>query len=575
MVSPTTWDFGSFEVGQTSAAREIQIGPAAGNQTDVVNAVTTSCPDFTVATPDLPAEVTRACAEGQAAPCTTSEYRSYSFSAQFTPTIEGPVSCVVTITTNTTTTRTITLSGTGTSPALRIAVAPAAVEFGDIRRTETSSAVPVAVRNVGSQPLTVSSVTATAGFSVGVVPADMVIAPKSSQTYSVTCTPPDVGAVSGELVISSNDPLQPTVTIPLACQGIDSVLGVTPSPLTMPPTRVGESVEASLEVRNTSLTDVTLGALTLAGPDLTLVNPPAGGTVLAAGAILSITVRHVPADAGTTEGTLSIPHDGGQLRTTQISGRALATSMALTPDGDVDLGPVCIGQTKRQPFRVVANAEGGFTVVAIEPPVEPFALVAPALPATIQGAGASSFVFDVSVAPTEPGPVSSPMTVISNIPNAARREVRLSAVALAAGVSPYPDRLDLGSQPLDTTTIGQPVNLVNCAATATGFGTARIEGPDAASFAIVSQPMTSTIAPNGLATWLVVMTVRDPGPKTASFVVTHDGGAAVVALEGEGLTPAVLGEDGPASYYDCSTGGRDLPWPLGIAVLFALRRRRR
>ncbi len=574
MVSPATWDFGSFEVGQTSAARELQIGPAAGNQTDVVNAITTSCPDFTVAAPDLPAAVARMCVEGQAAPCTTSEYQSYSFSAQFKPTVEGPVSCVVTITTNTTTTRTITLSGTGTLPAFRIAVEPAAIEFGDIRQTVTSSAVPVTVRNAGSQPLTVSSVTASTGFSVG-LPPSMTIASKSSQAYSVTCTPPGVGAVPGELVIASDDPLRPTVTIPLACNGIDSVLDVSPSPLTLSPSRVGETVEGSLELRNTSLAAVTLGAVTLAGAELSVVNPPPAGTVLAGGAILSITVRYAPTTAGTASGTLSIPHDGGQLRTTQITGRALATSMALTPDGDVDLGPVCIGQTRRQPFRVVANAEAGFTVVAIEPLAEPFMLGSPLLPANIAGAGASAFVFDVTVAPTEAGPVSSPLTVITNIPDAARREARLSAIALAAGVSPYPERLDLGSQPLDTTTIGQPINLVNCAATATGFGTARIEGPDATSFAIVSQPMTSTIAPNGLATWLVVMTVRDPGPKSATLVIPHDGGLAMVALEGEGLTPAVLGEDGPASYYDCSTGGRDLPWPLGIAVLFALRRRRR
>ncbi len=574
MVSPATWDFGSFEVSQTSAAREIQIGPAAGNQTDVINAVTASCPDFTIAAPELPASVSRVCAEGQASPCTTSQYQSYSFSAQFTPTVEGQVSCVVTITTNTTTTRTITLSGTGTIPALRIDVEPASVEFGDIRSTVTSSAVPVVIRNAGSQPLIVSSVTASTGFSVA-SPLDMTIAPRSSQTYSVTCTPPGVGAVPGELVISSNDPLRPTVTVPLVCEGIDSVLGITPSPLTLAAVRVGETVEASLELSNTSLADITLDAVTLTATGLALVNPPAAGTLLAAGAILSIRVQHAPLDEGTASGTLSITYDGGQIRTAQVTGRALATAMSLTPDGEVDLGPVCIGQAKMQPFVVVANAEADFTVVSIEPPAEPFTLANPLLPVDIQGSGASSYRFDVTVAPTAPGPVSSPLTVVTNIPDAPRREVRLSAIALAAGVSPYPDRLDLGSQPLDTTTIGQPVNLVNCAATATGFGTARIEGPDATSFAIVSQPMTSTIAPNGLATWLVVMTVRDPGPKFATLVIPHDGGLATVALEGEGLTPAVLGEDGPASYYDCSTGGHDLPWPLGIAVLVVLRRRRR
>jgi len=588
VVSPLTYDFGTLEVGQTSTAKTISVNPAVGDNYDTVTAVTASCPDFAISAPGLPADVYRECeftdgplpakGEASALPCTTIAYQNYTFTAQFRPTVAGTVSCVVTITTNNTTNRTITLSGTGSVPPIKIDVQPGSVAFGDVRRDTTSSPAQIMVRNLGAQTMTVSAVSASAGFAIAAGPdTGYTLGPGGAQAYAVVCTPTSVGALGGQFVVTSDDPSRPEVTIPLSCSGIDSNLDVSPSPTELPATRVGEPVEATIVLVNTGGADMTLEAVEIVSGELELLAAPGAGTMLAAnGGSDVVRVRHAAAAEGPASGTLQITYDGGQIRTAQISAVALATSMALTPDGDVDLGPICIGQAKTQAFSLIANAAADFIVGDIAPPAEPFTLAAPALPVTVQGSGTATLAFEVTATPTVPGAAASTISITTDIPGASPREIRMSAIGLAEGVSPTPEALDLGSVTVDTTTIGEPITLSNCRPAATVISNARIEGPDAASFAIVAQPMSGTVAPNGTATWLVVLSPRAVGPKTASFLVDYDGGTAVVSLTGEGLDPDVTGgSGGPASYYACSTGAPSALWPLGLVVALLLVRRRR
>jgi hypothetical protein len=579
-VSPSSYDFGTLEVGMTSAPRVINVNPGAGNQSDTILSITESCPDYFVTADGLPAEVYRVCEFGipQAAPapCTTTELQSYSFTAQFQPNIGSPTSCVVTVALASGGTRTVTLSGTGTIPPIRIDVAPTSVPFGDVRRNTTSGPAAITVRNLGGGNLSVASVSTSGPFAITAGPTSTVIGPSGAQPYSVVCQPTAVGGVAGSFIVQSNDPAQPTVTVPLSCNGIDSNLDISPSPLALQITRVGEPVEQDVQLINSGAASMTLQSVELASTDLELVSAPSAGTVLAgSGGSAPVRIRFAAAAAITAEGTLTATYDGGQTRTSQISAHALATSMALTPDGEVDLGPVCVGQSKSQPFTIVANADAGFDVTAISSPDAPFTLTSPALPASVKGSGGSMLPFDVVAAPTTAGAVSSLLTVTTDIPGAAPREIRLSAVALAEGVAGSPDILDLGSQQLEVTSIGQSVKVANCTAAPTTLANARIEGPGQASFAIVQQPSSASLPASAVASWLVVFTPRALGPTEATFSVDHEGGTTTIDLVGEGLGDDVAGGDaGPPSYYSCSTGGATALWIVG-PLLIVLRRRKR
>ena len=587
----TMFTFASTEVGSTSAATSIVVKPAGLQSTesyDDVTAVTASCPDFVITAGGLPAPVYRTvicdtcptCVPLAAPVCYTDQYVTYAFSAEFRPTIAGSVSCVVTITTNGTTNRSVTLYGTGTVPPIDIDVQPTQVAFGDVRRTTSSSPATVSVGNLGGSALTVSGVSVNGAFRLTGGPSSgTIIQPSGSVPFTVVCEPTVVGDLQGTMVITSDDPATPTVNVPLTCSGIDSALDVTPSPSAIPTTRVGEPRTATMTLTNTGTAAMTLASVALTGTDLTMVVAPPAGTVLAPSATTVAQVRFGATASGDATGMAVVTYDGGQVRTVPITARALGTSMALTPDGAVNLGPVCIGQSKDQTFTIIANDQAAFKLSQISTPAAPFTLSTPTLPATVLGAGASMTTFDITATPTTTGPAAASFTVTTDIPAATPRQIDVAVEGLPGGVSGTPELLDFGSTPLEVTTLGETVQITNCSTAPVMLANARLEGPDASEFAIVLPPVSSTVAASSTASWLVVMAPRAIGVKHATFSVDGPDGTVSVELTGEGLgdlVPPGTDPDGKPSYYACSASGTGAAaWPLALAFVFLVRRRRR
>jgi uncharacterized protein (TIGR03382 family) len=585
----TSHDFGSLQVGQTSAPFTFTINPAAGNNYDTVTAITESCPDFSVNAPGLPAVVYRDCEvctcpanSPQICPaiCCTLDLDSYSFTTTFSPTVGTTVSCTVTISLNNgATTKLVTLTGTGTLPPVEIDVHPTAVNFGDVRRNSDSTAVGITVSSVGGQPLNVMSAAASTGFTItSGQTGSHNINPGGSETYSVICHPTAIGVLQGTFTVRSNDQDEGTVQIPLSCNGIDSNLVIAPSPVTLPTTRVGEPVQAVVTLQNTGNIATNIENVTVSGQDLSMTSAPQLGQ-LGAQSSTMLTVSFAAASKESATGDLVVTYDNGMQRTVQLAARALGTSMAVTPDGDIDFGPVCSGQTADQTFAILANDEGAFKVNTISTPDAPFTLTAPTLPANVQGAGANQVMFTVTAAPTAAGHQVSSMMVDTDIPGGTPHMINLAVDGLAAGVSATPASLDFGSNPIQATTIGQEVHLSNCSDGPITAMNARIEGTDAADFAIVQQPDNAMIEPAQNASWLVVLQAHSTGPKEASFVVDFDGGTATVPLAGEGLGDMAGSGDGGGgvkSYYTCAAGGATTAWPLALVGLaLTVRRRRR
>jgi len=585
ILSPLSHDFGTLQTGMTSGLYQVVVSPSAGNQSDTITAVTASCPDFVIGAPGLPALVYRTCEVVTCvnvicpvanALCQTTELQTYTFDTYFRPTVAGTVSCVVTVTTaNAANSRTLTLTGTGQPPPIHVDVQPGSVAFGDVRRNTDSTQAVVTVRSTGGQTLTVSSVSLSAGFTTTGLMTGYQLAPNASQSYPILCHPTAIGALAGQLVVSSNDPAQPTVAVPLSCRGIDSNLDIAPSPAVLATTRVGEPIDTVIDLRNTGGAAMTLESVAITGTGITMTSAPPPNTVLAAVTGVARVGVHFEASAkGDASSTLVVSYDGGQSRTTEISARALATSMALTPDGDIDFGPICGGQSKMQEFTLIANEQGAFSLTSIADPGAPFTIAMPALPVTVLGAGAKQVKFQVTASPPGEGVANAAVVVKTDIPNATDHTLNLTVQGLPPGVTATPAAVDLGSNPVNTTTIGQEVHLSNCGTAPIMFTNPRIEGTDALDFAIVAQPSSATIAPTGLASWLIVLQAHSVGPKQASFAVDYDGGTASIELGGEGLGDLGPSDDGRGSYYACSTGHPAALWPLAIALVVVVRRRR-
>jgi MYXO-CTERM domain-containing protein len=600
VINPSSFDFGRVQLGSTSTVHTVTVAPGPLNQDDTVTAVTANCPDFDIQADGLPAHVFRVCGvvtcldaagcpnpnitAGRTDPtsdviCQTVDIGRYTFDTVFHPRVVGQVSCVVSVreTDNANggiNTRTVTLTGTGEAPPVNADISPTSVAFGDVRRNTDSTQAQIKLSSTGSMALSVSSVTITPGFLIKAGPTGaFTLPPNASQTYPIACHPTALGGMTGQLVVTSNDPDQPMINVALTCKGIDSNLDISPSPAALPPTRVGEPIDGSLMLTNSGTLPMKLENVALSGTGITMMSSPSPGTMLSAGGSVDVSVHFEATDKGDASATLTATYDGGQTRKTEITARALPTSLALTPDGDVDFGPVCGGKTRTQDFMLIANDLGSFKLSSITRSSPPFTLTAPALPVTVQGSGANQVHFQITAAPTSADTFTAPVVVHTDIPGGADHTLRLVVQGLPAGVTATPDTIDLGSNPINTTTIGQEVHLTNCGVAPIAFSNPRIEGDNALDFAIVQQPSASMIAPAAAASWLIVLQAHSVGVKQARFAVDYDGGKASVALLGEGLGDAAP-KDHRGSYYACSTGSAAGLAPLGLVLALLLRRRR-
>jgi hypothetical protein len=597
-VSPaTSGAFPNTQVGNTSAAQdytieEISLHIALSETVSIAY----SCPDFTV-TPtsgtiynscqNIGCETeddTVPCIEPTTVICTPEV--NMSFAATFHPTVAAAVSCVLSITSSGGSSETYTLSGTGTPPPIDVSASPGSIAFGGVRIDTTSSTVNVTVSNTGGSPATISSVAISGtGYAIASgTSTSHTLAAGTSELHGVTCSPGEtVGALgAGALTISSNDPTNPTITIPLSCSGITSKVAVSPSPIVIPTTRVGEPVMQTVTFTNTGAATATLSSVAVTG--MTMVSAPPAGTMLAENQSANAVISFDAAMAGSATGDLTIATDTGMIDV-PITADALVTTMSLTPDGEVDFGPVCSGESKTQMFSLLANSDGPFELTAVSMPDAPFSVVTPMLPASVQGDAANTVTFSVTATPADVGSAASSIMVTTDIPNGTPDTITLTVVGLPTGVSATPPTVDLGEVAIQTTSLGQQVDLSNCGSAEITIADTMIYGDDAGDFSIVQQPTSMTVAPNSTVSWLVVMNAQSIGSGSdgsvdATFEIDYSGGSSTVALVGEPYDPnAGSGSDGgstsdKSSYYACSTGRGAALWPIALALV-ALRRRRR
>lgn len=580
--------FGNVAVGATSAPIYVTVAPAGtGISYNVVNAVSESCANFSVDAVGLPAEVSRVCVDGGGGPipirnresapvqpqlCNAYEESYYDFTASFAPTVAGAQSCVVTLTLGNGTTNMVTLTGTGLPPPREIELARSSVAFGDVRRNTASSPQAIEVRNTGSEILTITSAAVT-GAEFSLAGATTAIAGNSSYTYQVACSPADrLGAIFGSFIIVSNDPDEGSVSIPLSCNGVDSALDVQPSPIAMPAARVAEPRELTVTLRNSGGAAMNVTAISVTGTDLELVAAPLG-EIPAAGSV-PVTLRFMAREEAEINGMLSVQFDGLS-RTIPISARARLAAMSISPDGEADLGAVCIGSTKDKAFKVLGTGGAGFAISNVVVSGDGLALTSPPGPLNVEGAGASTATLTVRAMPTLPGPIAGTLELTTDIPNDPARIVKLTASAIAQGVGAAPAEFDFSSVQVNEPSTAQSISIANCGGGDLSIISTALEGVDAGDFRIITEP-ARTIAATETASLLIEMRPRSVGAKSATLVITHSSGTTSVPLLGDGFVLATPVER-IGTYYSCSTGNGDGGWMVSLCLLALCwsRRRRR
>jgi hypothetical protein len=142
-----------------------------------------------------------------------------------------------------------------------VTVTPTSISFGTVA-VGSADTEAVTICNAGLADLTISGVAITpdgSAFTVSPIPTEgMVLSPNECTTVIVTFTPTSEASFAGTLVITTNDPDSPIISVPLSGNAELGSISIDVDEIRWRPTRVGGERTATVNVTNTSNVPVTV-----------------------------------------------------------------------------------------------------------------------------------------------------------------------------------------------------------------------------------------------------------------------------------------------------------------------------
>ncbi len=218
----------------------------------------------------------------------------------------------------------------GSASAPAVSLTPIPLSYASQALGSTSPAQTVLLRNMGSSPLSISSITAVGDFSENDNCGNDVSA-AGNCTLSISFTPTAPGSRSGAVVIQDDAAGAPH-TISLSGIGLGAAVGLTPAILTFPSQPVGTSSGVqTVALSNTGNSSLSLSGIQISGDFSETNNCPAS---LAPSANCAIGVTFTPAGVGSRVGTITITDnafDNPQTVALTGTGATLTPSASLSP----------------------------------------------------------------------------------------------------------------------------------------------------------------------------------------------------------------------------------------------------
>jgi len=221
----------------------------------------------------------------------------------------------------------------GPASAPGVMLNPASLQYASQTIGSTSAAQTVLLRNLGSVPLSISSIITTGDFAE-TDNCGNTVSNTGTCTLSVTFTPTAPGSRSGTVAIHDDAAGTPQI-IGLSGSGVGPFVGLTPASLSFSGVLVGSSSAAqTVTLTNTGNATLSISGIQAAGDYTQTNNCPAS---LSAGSSCVINVTFTPTASGSRSGTVTItdgaigsPHNVG------------LTGTGVTPSAGVTLTPASL-----------------------------------------------------------------------------------------------------------------------------------------------------------------------------------------------------------------------------------------
>ena len=510
-VSPASLTFASQAYGTTSAARSVTLTNTGSAAMSGISIAVSG--DF-----------------GETDNCTSvSAGASCTIQVSFTPGANGTRTGTLAVNANLSNgPLTVALSGTGTG-ASAVYTMPTSLDFGQVQVGTASTVQSATLNNTSASAISISSVSATAPFSVASNACGSTLAANASCQIGVTLTPVQKGAVSGTLSLADSAGTQ---TVVLKGSGAAAATDtLSPGSLTFAATPVGQ-LSATQNVTLTNSGDLPLGtiAVSVSGP---FQISSGCGTALPGNSSCAIGVQYAPAQAGAQTGTLTLDDALGS-KTVALSGTGIAAPVLTTSPTQLSFGTQTQGVASAARTVTITNAGGsvaaniGFQVAGANS--ASFAVASTTCGATL--AAGVSCTAGVVFTPQGVGSNVATLVISSSTTGVTAAQTALSGTGQsAAGINAAPAQLTFTVATLGQASAAQTVTVTNSGALAATGLTLTTASP----FDLTANTCGTSLAAGASCTVGVTFTPQTNGSFSGSLTVasaTYT--AAVVSLTGQG-----------------------------------------
>ncbi len=270
---------------------------------------------------------------------------SCSFTVSFNPMTVGAKVASVAISTNDPASPllAVTLSGTGISTS--VSVSPVSLTFAGQLVNTVSGAQTVTLSNTGAAALTINSIVINGVDFAQTNTCGTGLAAASTCAINVTFKPLAIGAKVGSVVINSNDPANPALSVPLNGTGIAPVASVLPTSVVFGTQPIGTpSIPQTVSLSNSGTAPLLISSIASNLGDFLQTNNC--GTSLAPATSCAINLTFLPTTvSGLRSGLLSISTSDPVNPTLTVALSGTAGGVSISPAALLAFGNQPIGTT--------------------------------------------------------------------------------------------------------------------------------------------------------------------------------------------------------------------------------------
>jgi Protein of unknown function (DUF1573)/Abnormal spindle-like microcephaly-assoc'd, ASPM-SPD-2-Hydin len=521
-LNPANVNFGQVAIGKqtTQTVSVTNIGNVA------VNIVKVSVSDghFTVAGMTTP----MALAVGQALNITISVAPTTVGALTATLTVQGDSGSPA---------MTVNLSATGMSSQPQLVVNPTVMNFGNVS-TGLKTTNNLVLTNTGSTNLTISLLALTgADFSISGITTPATLTAGQSAQLAVSFSPAASGSSSGSLLITSNDPVNPTLNVTLSGTGTSTPTGqlnASSNNISFGAVATGATAEQQIVLTNAGNAAVTISSVTANGAGMTASGIEIPGTLNPAESA-TLKASFAPTSAGSVIGSITVVSNAANSPLKMaVTGTGAQPGLSISPSS-YNFGNVIDGQTKSQTFTVTNTGTGALTITQLASSGGGYTVSGLTTPATI--ASGSSTTFSVLFAPTTAGSLGGTVSLVSNAPNSPNI-LSLSGTGTAASVTLSANPASLSFTNVNAgSSSSKSVTISNSGNTSVTLSQLSVSAKDF-SVSGITTPVTLGAGQNASINVTFQPSVSEN--VTGSITVASSQGAnAVIAVSGNGVQPAL------------------------------------